>query len=142
MEKKTDDLMKSLLHERDVGAYLRENAGELTGGSLAEYLNTLLVRKKCKKSDAIAAAGLDRVYGYQLFSGKRTNPARDKLLCLAFGMALSVDEAQALLRRAEKPGLYPRDRRDSLILFALKEGKRLFECNTLLEQEGEPLLEG
>lgn len=80
----------------------------------------------------IKAASIDRTYGHQIFNGTR-RPSRDKLLQLAFGFGLKVEETQRLLRLAEKNPLYPKIKRDAAILHSLAEGKSLMETQELLQ---------
>lgn len=74
---------------------------------------------------------LDRIYVYQIFSGKKT-PLRDKLIAIAFGMHLSDNETQKMLNLSGNRELYGKDGRDAIILFALQRGKTIFEANDLL----------
>lgn len=140
MNRTTDELMKSLLSKQDVQEYLEENAGELLRGTLAQHLGTLLQRHGLKKGAVIEAAQIERSYGYQLFSGRRETPSRDVLLSLALAMHLTVEETQTLLRTAGRAMLYPRVRRDSVILCALAQGVSVIACNAQLEACGEPIL--
>lgn len=53
---------------------------------------------------------LDRAYVYQIFSGEKT-PSRDKLIAIAFGMNLSDEETQKMLKLSGNRELYARDQR-------------------------------
>lgn len=66
----------------------------------------------------IGRTGIDHTYAYQIFDG-RHKPSRDKFLCLSFGMGLTVDEVQLLLKNANMQPLYPRVERDVYILESL-----------------------
>lgn len=74
---------------------------------------------------------LDRAYVYQIFSGEKT-PSRDKLIAIAFGLKLSDDETQKMLKISGNRELYARDKRDALILFALQHKKTIWDTNELL----------
>ena len=74
---------------------------------------------------------LDRIYVYQIFSGKK-KPSRDKLIALAFGLYLSDEEAQKMLKLSGNRPLYINDKRDVLILFALQKEMTILEVNELL----------
>ena len=115
MEKTTDELMQILHHRQNADAFLQENQQELLHQTLSEFLQKCLQEKGLQKAEAIRHADLDRVYGYQIFDGKHT-PGRDKLIRLAFGMKLTVEETQRLLKIAQVSPLYPRIERDVLIL--------------------------
>lgn len=141
MQKTTGELMDTLLSKPDVAQYLEENRGELASGSLAELLNRLLQTHGLQKAQVVAASQLERSYGYHLFSGARANPSRDVLLSLALAMGLTLDETQQLLRRAGQAMLYPRVRRDSVIIRAAADGCTVMECNERLEALGETPLQ-
>lgn len=140
MNRTTQELMNVLLSKGRVEDYLRENEGEMLSDTLASCLDALLSRHGLKKGAVIEAAQIERSYGYQLFSGRRGTPSRDVLLSLALAMHLSVEETQTLLRTAGLAMLYPRVRRDSVILLALADGASVMDCNDRLDDCGEPAL--
>lgn len=140
MNRTTQELMNALLSKGRVEDYLRENEGEMLSDTLASCLDALLSRHGLKKGAVIEAAQIERSYGYQLFSGRRGTPSRDVLLSLALAMHLSVEETQTLLRTAGLAMLYPRVRRDSVILLALADGASVMDCNDRLDDCGEPAL--
>lgn len=140
MNHTTDDLMEALLSKQELPQYFAENEGELLQQSLAQQLNALLESHGLKKSAVIAGAQIERSYGYQLFSGRKETPSRDVLLSLALSMQLTLPEVQALLRTAHMAMLYPRVRRDSILIHALVEKSTVIQCNTVLESYGEPIL--
>ena len=57
-------------------------------------------------------------------------------------MQLTLPETQTLLRTARCAMLYPRVRRDSVIIHALAEKSDVIQCNMLLESYGEMILGG
>ena len=117
-EKTTEELEKQLSGLGRLSDYLAENADLLKKRTIAEQLSRRLVEKGLTRADVISAAGLNDIYAHQIFAGKR-RPSRDKVLCLAFGMALTADETQTLLKDCGYAVLYAKDRRDSIILYAL-----------------------
>ena len=135
--KTTEDLLKTLLRTDEYSQFqeLKDNGVV----SLAEHLDALLDQKETSKAEVIYRAGLDTVYGYQIFNGTR-KPSRDKLLQLAFGFPLTYKETLTLLRIAGVGSLYVHRRRDSIIIFALNKGFSLEQLNELLEQEDEAYL--
>ena len=140
MDKCTDELMQILCSKPNADNYLKENNNELLHQSLTELLQDYLISKNLQKSAVIRESNLDRVYAYQIFDGKH-RPSRDKLLCLAFGLHLTVPETQQLLKTAQMSPLYPRIKRDVLILECLFQEKDIFTCNENLESHGEFLLQ-
>lgn len=130
-DKSTDDLIHEIKSATDIEDYLIKNKENLLHSDLAGHLNMLLSEKGMKKADVVRRSLLDRTYVYKIFSGKKI-PSRDKLLALAFGLGLSDEEANKMLRLSGNRELYARDGRDALILFALQRNMSVFEVNELL----------
>ncbi|MCI5857416.1 MAG: XRE family transcriptional regulator [Agathobacter sp.] len=97
MEKSTNELMNELKRADDCFEFVQENVGEFGNVSLVQKLEMLLEKYQKTRSEVIKEAGLDITYGYQIFDGRK-RPRRDKLLQLAFGFPLTVEEANELLR--------------------------------------------
>ncbi len=140
-QKSTETLRSELKNATDIEDYLAVNRSYLLPGtqSLSRHLTSLLHQKKLKRGEVARASLLDRVYVYQIFSGRRT-PSRSKLIALAFGMRLSADETQRMLKLSGNLELYARCRRDALILFALEKGMNIQQANELLFAHEEKLL--
>jgi hypothetical protein len=103
-----------------------------------------MIRSLCEErglvpEQVILRAEIDRTYGHQLFSGVR-RPSRDKVIQLALGMELGVDETQKLLRSAGKSELYPRLKREAVILYCLRKGASVLDTQELLSRYGFSLL--
>ena len=84
----------------------------------SEYITAICTERNVLPQHIIKKADIERTYGHQLFNGTRT-PSRDKVLQLAFGFELSFDETQKLLTVARKSALYPKIKRDAVIIYAL-----------------------
>ena len=67
-------------------------------------------------------------------------PSRDVLISFALAMKLSLDETQSLLRIAHMAVLYPRVKRDRIILHSIAKNETVIQCNTTLLSFGEPIL--
>lgn len=129
--KTTDELNHEIKAVSDIEDFLKKNKKNMLAHSLPEYLNTLLKQKKISRADVVRSSLLDRAYVYQIFSGEKT-PSRDKLIAIAFGLCLSDDETQKMLKLSGNRELYARDERDALILFALQRKKNILEINDIL----------
>lgn len=134
MKKTTGELHEIIRNKKEYSEYLNEEIGEMIFWSVAEYLDLLINEKKLKKSDIIRDGNLDRNYAYQIFNGTKKNPSRNKMLMIAFGMHMNVEEARKLLKICQLSDLYPRNPRDGAILFCLDKGKSLIEANELLNE--------
>ncbi len=141
MEKSTSDLLGVLKNKKNYSEFFQDEIGELIFKSLDEYLGVLLKEKDLKKSEVIEKSNLDKNYAYQLFNGIKKNPSRDKILMLAFGMKLTLDETRKLLKIAGLSDLYVRIPRDSVIIFCLQNGKNLIETNEMLDDYALKILE-
>jgi hypothetical protein len=97
-----------------------------------EYLDSLVARKSIKISEVAERSGQGD-YVYKVFQGSR-KASRDILLAIAFGMSLTLDETQTLLRVAGNAQLDPRSRRDSVIIYGLCKKMKITEvCEILYE---------
>lgn len=139
VEKSTEELLNELQKTEDVFAFTRENEEEMEAISLTEQLEQLLKKYQKQKKDVIKDAGMDTTYGYQIFDGRK-NPRRDKLLQLAFGFPLTVEETNKVFRAAGVSDLYVRCKRDTICMYCLQQKMTVDECNALLYQAGEETL--
>lgn len=135
----TQDLMLILEQAEELPAALEEISGGLTAPGFPAYLTQLMERKKVTTAQLSELALLSRSFTYQLCGGVRA-PSRDIVLRLALVLELTVDEAQRLLRSAQRGALYPRVRRDAIMIFCLNQRLNLLETDELLRSFGEGAL--
>lgn len=133
--KTTEELRNEIRAASDIEDYLTSNRENLILPNLSRHLNLLLSRKGLSKAEVVRGSQLSRAYVYQIFSGQKT-PSRDKLIALAFGLRLSCEETEELLKTSKNQKLYARDKRDAVILFALQRSKTILEANDLLFDNG------
>lgn len=131
MQKDTSEIVKQLGLSPDFQTFYQENRNYMVTGSLSELLTELLERKGLKKSQVIKNAEFSEVYGYQIFSGVRI-PERKKLLSLAVGMGLNIEETQKLLKCAGYSPLYVKLPFDSIVLYGLCKAMSVVQINELL----------
>ena len=142
MKKSTDDLMNSLLQAPTVEDYFDENDSEIFFGSLSELINYYLARKGLTKADVVNGSQLNKGYAYEIMSGKTTkNISRNKVIMLCFGLKLTVDEAQQLLKKSGYAPLYARDTRDSIIIYSLEHHIDVVTTNIKLGEYSLEILE-
>lgn len=135
MQKDTSEIVKELGLCPDFQAFYKANKDYMVSGNLSALLSQLLDAKGLKKSQVIKSAELSEVYGYQIFSGVRV-PERKKLLCLAVGMELNIEETQQLLKCAGYPQLYVKLPFDSIVLYGLCKQLSVVQINELLYEYG------
>ena len=131
MEKSTKELINELQKTTDIIKFAQDNKDELDVATLTEQLEIFLNKYQKSKGDIIRDAGIDTTYGYQIFDGKK-KPRRDKLLQLAFGFPLTVEETNVLLRAGGMSDLYVRSKRDAICMYCLQQRMMVNECNDML----------
>ena len=137
----TDTLKGRISHADSFPDVMEKNSGEFVEISVSDYLNALCRKRGIRPAEAIRRAHIERTYGCQIFNGTRV-PSRDKLLQIAVGMGLSLDDTQDLLKKSGKNPLYPRIKRDAACMFALTHGMNTMEVQELLASVDLPLLGG
>jgi len=133
MNKSTETLAKELRQVFRIEGFLEENKDEFINKSLKEHLEYLINEKAVSKADIIAKANIEKGYGYQIFKGIK-NPSRDKIIALAFAFGLTIEQTQRLLIISETGELYPRSKRDSIIIFCINKQMSLVDTNILLDE--------
>lgn len=137
--KNTNDLQEALMDAPDLNRFLDENRENFNNTSVADSLNQMILKQRISKSALARQSGMSEVYLHQVFSGRRT-PSRTRLLCMCFGLQATVEEAQVLLKQCGYAPLYPKNRRDAILLYGLIHKETLFQINDTLFDEGEETL--
>lgn len=137
----TDELLALLFKERSLEQFLQRNESAYLSMTFADYLSAWCRKHQAVPEQLIRQANLEKSFGHQLFSGKR-NPSRDTVLQLAFAMQADVAQAQEMLKIAGKSTLYPRIKRDTVIIYCLHNRIPLVDAEIILEDLGLPLLGG
>lgn len=137
--KNTDDLRQELMESPDLDQFLTDNQEDFDGGRIGEMLNALYQKHRISKAALARLSGMSEVYLHQVFAGRR-NPSRSRLLCLCFGLDATVEETQLLLKHCGHAQLYPKNRRDAIILYGLANNMDLFDVNDKLFRENEETL--
>lgn len=137
--KDTNNLQQELMETATLDQFLSENQDNFNRDSICELLNRLFQKRRISKATLAKQSGMSEVYLHQVFSGRR-NPSRNRLLCLCFGLNASLEETQELLKQCGFAQLYPKDRRDAIILYGILNGMDLFSVNDKLFAENEETL--
>ena len=133
-ERLTEELLHELLDAPTVDAFI--DSHELPDVSLSDYLQQLLEEKHLERVRVVRMADLNETFGYQIFTGAR-HPSRNKVLQIAFAMALSMKETNRALTAAGVSVLNCKDRRDAIIIFCIDRGCSLQKVNEELYRFGE-----
>ena len=108
--------------------------------SFPDYLLEHLRQTDMSPGTLFQKANIQQNYGYQILSGLK-NPGRDKVLSLGLALQLSLEDMQRALTLAGKSQLYPRIRRDSILIFSINRKLTVDEANDLLYEMRESPLE-
>lgn len=135
MNKDTSKIIEELKLSEDFNTFYKENSDQMATAPLSVLLDELMKNKNLKKIQVIKNSEMSETYAYQIFSGLRV-PERNKLLCIAVGMGLNIDEVQSLLKAAGYPLLYVKKPFDSIILYGLCKKLSVVEINELLYDYG------
>ena len=135
MKKSTDELLKALKSNNHIEDFFKENASELIFESLAEQIAFYMKQKGLKKSEVVNRSMLG-TYAYNIINGDRKNPERDKLIMLCFGLRLTAEEANRLLKMSSNGELYVRNPRDMVLIYALDRGQSVIDANNKLDELG------
>lgn len=138
-KKTTNELQKELTAAPDLSRFLSENQAQFVEADFLNMLLDLFQQSGLSKSALAKNAGTSEVYLYQIFSGLRT-PSRDRILCLCFGLSVTLEQTQELLKRSNLAQLYPKNRRDAIVIYAISHGQDLMTANDLLFSENEATL--
>jgi len=138
--KDTVMLQSELKNAASPEQFVKENQASLGLESVAEYLNEMLIRYDLEKCDVAKNGGFVGNYPYQIFNGKKS-ASRDKLIQIAIGFPLSLEETQRLLRLGGYSELYVKNSRDAFLMFAMEKRYSIQKINELLYENGYTILE-
>lgn len=135
----TEELLKNLLKSNNIEKYIKENEEHFIDLTISQFLSEYISAKGLKKSTVIKNAEISEIFGFQVLSGTR-NPSRNTLLSLCISSKMTLDEVQATLKIAEFAPLYPKSKRDSVIILGITNGKNVCQINNELYDNNEETL--
>ena len=130
-KKDTNELMDELIHSDNPDEYCSKNAQFMVNDKISIYLNNILENKGLVKSKIIKKTELSEVQCYQIFDGRR-KPSRDSLLSICIAMELSLDETQQMLKTGGFAPLYPKNKRDVIIIKGIQNNLSVAQINERL----------
>ena len=137
MRKSTEDLLEELQNENcKIDEYLNGNGESFVYDKIKDFWETAIEKSGYSKSNIINKSDFSYCYFYDVINGRKI-PGRDKIIRLILTMHLSVDECQEALRISGRSALYPRIKRDAIILFAISNGYSVYQLAELLQNAGE-----
>ena len=137
--KSTDKLQSELMSQPNLDEYIKKNAAFFAERSIVDLLTELYNKKNISKAELARQAGISEIYLHQVFSGRR-KPSRDRLLCFCAGLEAGLEDIQRLLKQAGYAPLYPKLKRDAIIIHGILSHTPLNEMNDKLFSENERTL--
>ncbi|MBR1599264.1 MAG: helix-turn-helix transcriptional regulator [Lachnospiraceae bacterium] len=112
------------------------NSDIVQGVSFEEYIEKLMKEHNVTKVQLLDGICVERSYGYQILNGRRM-PTRIILLRIAIFLHLDLKATQKLLSVGKKEALYPKNRFDAILIFAIGHDYDLSMTEELLVSMGE-----
>lgn len=137
MDKQTKDLLGELQDGScDLTSYLENHEEVFVETDHKMLWEKLIAKSGLSKSDIINKSEISYAFFYDIINDRKT-PSRDKAFRIILAMHLSFSDCQDLLKSLKKAPLYAKDRRDSILLFALEHKLSVIETDQLLLEKGE-----
>lgn len=137
LRKQTDELLEELKQKNiDIQEYINNNENSFIEINLKTMWEELFRKSGKSKADIINNADISYIYFYEIMQGKKV-PAKDKIIRLILAMELSLDDCQMALKYCNHSQLYPRIKRDSLIIYSIENKLSLYDVHELLIANGE-----
>lgn len=135
--KRTDDLLEQLkLQNISYEDYISENEDSFVVKDLTAFWKKTIKKSKMSKIDIINGADMGYTYFYNIIGGKSI-PARDTIVKIYISMGLDIDDCQTALKLYNWAYLYPKNKRDSILIYALTHKLSLYEVEDMLVSQGE-----
>lgn len=134
--KETKELLDELKGKNiDINTYLESNSDSLIEINLKKFWNDVVNNSGMSKSDIINKSDFGYVYFYDVINGRKI-PSTDKIVRLALAMKMTLEQCQTALKYSGKSPLYPRLKRDSILIFAINHNYDIYQTVELLLNEG------
>lgn len=104
---------------------------DLTEQHFADYFMSLPKVRSLSNRQLIDRSGIERTYFYQIIN-KTRQPGRDKVILLSLAAGLDLTETQRGLEMCNLGVLYPRRRRDAIVIFAINRSLSVTDAQELL----------
>ncbi len=108
-----------------INEFFNENKDSIISNDkpFAEYMRRMFKEKGIKQQDVFLYADISERYGYKLISEEKRTRQRDIILRICIAAKFSLNETQKALKIYGMSPLYPRLRRDAVIIVAINTEK-------------------
>ncbi len=134
---KNDEEFEKYISENTFNNYSDDKNNALT---FSAYYNSILAEKSIPLKNAIKESNLPD-YAYQIVNGTRSNPGREKIICLCIAAHMNITETKRALEIAQAGILYPKNIRDAIIIKHINtDDFSVMNINCDLDKHGLPCL--
>ena len=102
----------------------------------SELLFRLMEEQGLKAKEVIRSCRMERSYFYHILSGKKI-PSRNMTIRIGLCIRADLQDINRLLRLAGAAGLYPKLKRDALLIYAIQRQLSMEQTNLLLLEHDE-----
>lgn len=127
-------MLSKLKAVRELGSSVAENESAFDNSTIREHFDMLLQKYGVSKAEAIERSSVERGHAYQVLRGAK-DAGRDKLIRLAIGIGLNLEDTQRLLTITRHGILYSKILRDAVIIFGINNHFDIVRLEWLLEQQ-------
>lgn len=104
---------------------------------IKEYLNVLIKEKHMTKTEVFEKACIKKFVGFGFLNKDNPRkPSRNNILAMLIVMNCNLDETQTALKIAKYAPLYPKDERDSIIIFGIENSYSINDIEQDLYEHG------
>ena len=137
MAKTTTELLKELKRQScSLPDYLSNHKDTFVNEDIKDFWENIIESKNYSKSNIINKADFSYCYFYEVINGRKA-PTKEKVVRLALAMKMTIDECQQALKVSGRSALPPKNRRDSILIYAIEQQMTVIQCNNLLVDTGE-----
>lgn len=134
---KTNQLLKNI--QQTKSGSLHQLMDTLDNLTFVEYLESILEAKHVSRAKLLSQTTIQRNYGYQIFNGSKI-PNKDKVIQICLALNLDLHLSNNLLSLSNNGMLYPKVKRDALLIYCIENQKTVYETNELLMEYGLQIL--
>lgn len=128
-EKLENELRTNVNNNKKLGKYL----DELKNVTVGDYLYELMEERGMFATDIMEkCTNISDKYIYSIVNGSKTNPSREKIIIIACGLGLTIEETNTLLKYSGYGKLYAKDKDDAIIIYSLEKGLKPDDIEELL----------
>lgn len=135
--KSTTELLRELKRQScSLPDYLADHKEAFIVEDIKAFWEQIIEKKNYSKSNIINKSDFSYCYFYDVINGRKM-PTKDKVVRLALALKMTVEECQQALKISGRSALYPKIRRDSVLIYAIEKHLTIAQCNDLLSKHGE-----